>query len=180
MTAQPVSGAVGSWIARMRAGYAGASMLADRLRTPALLLARVVLAYPFWNSGLTKVATVTLFQLGGFRFRLPTPVIGDNAFALFATEFFHGLPRWLTNAFTVASAVGELTLPILLVLGLLTRFAAAGILAMALVIQLFVYPEEWWDVHAWWITVALLLAAQGAGAWSLDRRLRLEAVRAGA
>jgi putative oxidoreductase len=163
-----------SVIAQARARYVDAAKLAERLQPVALLLARIVLAYPFWNSGLGKVSTLTLFEVGGFRFRLPTPMIESATFQLFAHEFFDGLPRWLTNIFAVLSTLGELTLPILVVLGLLTRFAGAGILAMAIVIQLFVYPEEWWAVHSWWITLALLLVAHGGGAWSLDRVWRLE------
>jgi putative oxidoreductase len=156
-------------IAALKQRYLGASRLADRLEAPALLLLRIVLSYPFWNSGLGKVHTLTLFELAGFRIRLPTPVMDSGAFTLFAYEFFPGLPRWLTNIFTVASAIGELALPILVTLGVLTRFGAAGLLVMALVIQIFVYPEEWWPVHSWWIATALLLVARGGGAWSLDR-----------
>jgi putative oxidoreductase len=161
-------------IAALKSHYLDASKLAARAEPAALLLARIVLAYPFWNSGLAKVRTITLFEVGEFRFRLPTPLIESATYQLFALEFFEGLPRWLTNVLAVMSAVGELTLPILVTLGLLTRLGAAGLLAMALVIQLFVYPGEWWAVHSWWIAMALLLVVRGGGAWSLDRRLGLD------
>lgn len=156
-------------IALVRRRYLDASRLAERLEPLALLLVRIVLAHPFWNSGLGKVHTLTLFELAGFRFRLPTPMIENGTYLLFAYEFFEGLPRWLTDIFAVASAVGELTLPVLVALGLLTRFGAAGLLVMTMVIQIFVYPEEWWAVHAWWTATALVLVARGGGAWSLDR-----------
>lgn len=162
-------------IAALKSRYLAGSAFAERLEPAVLLLARVVLGYPFWNSGLGKVHTLTLFELGSFRFRLPTPMIDSGAYLLFAHEFFEGLPRWLTNSFTVASATGELILPVLVVLGLLTRFAAAGILVMTMVIQIFVYPEEWWAVHSWWTTLALVLVVRGGGAWALDRRWGLEA-----
>jgi putative oxidoreductase len=160
-------------IAALKSRYLDASKLAERLEPAALLLARIVLAYPFWSSGLAKVRTLTLFEIGGFRLRLPTPIIEGSTYQLFAYEFFEGLPRWFTNTLATMSAIGELTLPVLVTLGLLTRFGAAGILAMTLVIQLFVYPEEWWAVHSWWATIALVLIVRGAGAWSLDRRLGL-------
>lgn len=162
-------------IALVRRRYLDASRFAERLAPAALLLARIVLAYPFWNSGLGKVNTLTLFELGAFRFRLPTPVIESGTYLLFAYEFFEGLPRWLTNVFAVASTIGELTLPVLVFLGLLTRFAAAGLVVMTMVIQIFVYPEEWWAVHSWWVAMALVLVVRGGGAWSLDRKLGLDA-----
>jgi putative oxidoreductase len=43
---------------------------------------------------------------------------------------------------------------------------------MTLVIQVFVYPDAW-PTHLSWAAPLLLLAARGAGAWSLDRVLRL-------
>jgi putative oxidoreductase len=162
-------------VTELRSIYSDAAKLTERAQPAALLLARIVLAYPFWNSGLGKVNTLTLFEVGSFRFRLPTPVIEDATFLLFAYEFFTGLPRWLTDIFAVMSTIGELTLPVLVVLGLLTRFAAAGLLAMTLVIQIFVYPQEWWAVHSWWAVLSFVLVAHGGGAWSLDRRFGVEA-----
>ena len=57
----------------------------------------------------------------------------------------------------------------MLAFGLLGRYAALGLLGMAVVIQLFVYPGAWWNPHAWWIVVLALLVIRGPGAWSLDR-----------
>ena len=66
------------------------------------------------------------------------------------------------------AASAELSMPVLLVLGLGTRFAAAVLLAMTLVIQLFVYPENWPD-HLLWGSILIYLLTRGAGALSLDR-----------
>jgi putative oxidoreductase len=61
--------------------------------------------------------------------------------------------------------------PILLVLGLGTRFAALGLLGMTTVIEVFVYPDAW-PTHLSWAAILLPLIAKGGGALSLDRLLR--------
>ena len=61
----------------------------------------------------------------------------------------------------------ELACPVLLVLGLLTRFAVAALLAMTAVIQIFVYPEAW-PTHLQWSAMMLVLLSRGAGAFSVD------------
>ncbi len=68
------------------------------------------------------------------------------------------------------AGIGEIVLPILLVLGIGTRFAALGILAMTAIIQLTV-PEGWANFHLPWAAMALTLVVFGAGALSLDRLL---------
>ena len=65
----------------------------------------------------------------------------------------------------------ELAAPIALVLGLATRFAAAAMLGMTLVIQIFVYPGSYPD-HLLWAGPLLFLLLRGAGAWSVDSFLR--------
>jgi putative oxidoreductase len=61
-------------------------------------------------------------------------------------------------------------LPLLLALGLATRFSALGLLAMTAVIQVFVYPAAW-PTHLTWAVGLLYLAGRGGGALSLDRLL---------
>jgi putative oxidoreductase len=67
-------------------------------------------------------------------------------------------------AFVVGSA--EILLPILLVLGLLTRLAGLGLLLMTLVVQLTV--PEGWPIHVTWVAMALAIMAWGPGRISLD------------
>lgn len=126
-----------------------------------LLAARLLLARTFLLSGLTKWDGLS---------------IRDDTFYLFADEYFgkYHLPELLTNAFAIASSVGEIALPLLLAFGLVSRAAALGLFAMTLVIQIFVYPDAWWTVHVWWAGLAVLLAAFGPGAISLDRKLHLD------
>ena len=60
----------------------------------------------------------------------------------------------------------EILLPVLLVLGLATRFAAAALLLMTLVVELTV--PDGWPVHVTWAAMALGIMALGAGRFSLD------------
>src|SRR5262249_58763572 len=64
----------------------------------------------------------------------------------------------------------ELTTPVLLVLGLLTRPAVLVLFGMTAVIQIFVYPEAW-PTHLQWAAMMLVLFARGAGNFSLDNLL---------
>jgi putative oxidoreductase len=68
------------------------------------------------------------------------------------------------------AAAAENIAPVLLVLGLATRPAAAILLAMTAVIEFFVYPDAW-PTHLSWAGLLLPLIARGAGGWSLDRLL---------
>lgn len=134
----------GSFVAML----AWARGLLEHFPTWLLALAfRFAVATVFWRSGLTKIAswdaTVALFDMEYMLPILP-PVLG----AYLATTL-------------------ELGGSALLVLGLATRFAAAALLGMTLVIQLFVYPENWPD-HLLWGSILAYLVTRGAGAISLD------------
>ena len=75
---------------------------------------------------------------------------------------------WLADVFFSLVGYAAYLFPLLLVLGLLTRPAAAALLGMTLVIEVFVYPAAW-PVHLTWAGLLLPLLAYGGGAWSLDR-----------
>jgi len=112
---------------------------------------RLAVAIVFWNSGTTKLAN------------------WDATIQLFAEEYHVPvLPPEL--AATVAASI-ELTTPVLLVLGLLTRPAAAALLGMTTVIEIFVYPEAW-PTHIQWASMLLVLLCRGAGTFSLDWIIR--------
>jgi len=68
------------------------------------------------------------------------------------------------------AATAEHLLPLLLLLGLATRFSALGLLGMTLVIQLFVYPGAY-ATHATWAAALLYLVARGPGLFSIDHLL---------
>lgn len=127
------------------------------LESLALLFTRVVLAGIFWRSGRTKVEEGSLLTLS------------DTTFFLFKEEY-SAVPLPPELAAYMATWAEHL-LPVLLVLGLGTRLSALALIGMTLVIQIFVYPEAWWTVHALWLAMALQLVTRGPGSLSLDRLL---------
>ncbi len=146
---------------RLRA-CAHAETAMDKMARIARLVAqpvlRLALAVPFWDSGLTK-------WVGFFK-------LSPAATYLFAEEFklhLPGGPYHLPYPTLLApmDAVMEIVLPILLVLGLGTRFAALGLLVMTGVIEL-VVPDGWANFHLPWAGLALAIIALGAGPLSLD------------
>jgi putative oxidoreductase len=64
----------------------------------------------------------------------------------------------------------ELTTPVLLVLGLLTRPAAFALLGMTSVIEIFVYPQAW-PTHIQWAAMLFILLCRGPGHFSLDHAI---------
>jgi putative oxidoreductase len=120
------------------------------------LLLRVFPALVFWQSGQTKV--------DGWR-------IKDSTWFLFEQEY--ALPLIPSDVAAVLATVAEHLLPVLLILGLLTRLSALGLLAMTAVIQLFVYPDAW-VTHGLWMAALLAVVAQGPGRWSADHFLGLD------
>ncbi len=63
--------------------------------------------------------------------------------------------------------VQELTIPILLFLGLATRIATLPLLGMIAVIQVFVYPNAY-NEHLVWGAILVLLLTRGPGVFSID------------
>jgi len=119
------------------------------------LLARGSIAYTFWSSGRTKVS--------GFL------DISDSTFFLFEQEY--AVPLIPSQIAAHIATYAEHFFPILLILGLFTRFAALSLLVMTSVIQIFVYPDAW-SVHMWWTLAMLYLMKYGAGVISLDHLMR--------
>jgi len=125
--------------------------LAGRIPDTLILIgARLFPAAVFWLSGRTK--------MDGFAMR-------DATFFLFENEY--ALPLIPPDLAAYLATAAEHAFPVLLVLGLGTRVAAAALLGMTLVIQVFVYPGAW-VTHGLWATCFLLLIARGAGVVSLD------------
>jgi len=120
----------------------------------ALLVTRFALAGIFWRSGRTKVEEGTWLQLS------------DVQIYLFESDF-SGVPIPPSIAAPMA-LYAETLFPILLVLGLATRFSALSLLIMTLVIQFFVFPDAWWNVHIIWAALAAMLITRGGGIFSVD------------
>jgi putative oxidoreductase len=71
---------------------------------------------------------------------------------------------------TVAARIAmiqELTVPLLLFLGLATRVATVPLLGMLAVIQIFVYPNAWTE-HLVWASILVFLLTRGPGILSID------------
>jgi putative oxidoreductase len=122
-------------------------------RVPYAVLAlplRFAVATVFWNSAMAKLAnwetTISLFT-DDYKVPLLPPELAANM------------------ALTI-----ELTTPVLLVLGLFTRFTALVLLGMITVIEIFVYPQAW-PTHLQWAAMLLVLLFRGAGAASVDHWL---------
>ena len=87
--------------------------------------------------------------------------------------------QWIVERFANMAGIMEILLPILLVLGLTSRLAAAGLLTMTLVIERLVFPDadSWWGSHVWWAAILFVIVARGPGRFSLDRLFKLESSR---
>jgi len=133
-------------------------------------LARFALAATFWRSGQTKVEGLAIDFIEG-HFTLGWPRLSENSVALFRDEY--QLPLLPPELAATLAATGEHLLPLLLLAGLGTRFAALGLLGMTAVIQLFVYPGAY-PTHGVWAAALLLLIARGPGRCSLDAVLGWE------
>jgi len=119
-------------------------------RVPYAVLAiplRIAVATVFWNSAMTKLAD---WNAALFLFT------DENQVPLLPPEL----------AANLALSI-EVTTPVLLVLGLLTRPAALVLLGMTAVIEIFVYPQAW-PTHIQWAAMLLILLCRGAGTFSLD------------
>ena len=139
-----------------------ANRLVQPIATPSLVLLvlRLALAVPFWRSGVLK--------WGGF-LRL-----NDTAVTLFSEEFMLHLPGGpyhfpAPTLMAFLSGCGEIMFPILLVLGLGTRFAGLGLLFMTAIVELTV--PDGWPIHLTWAAMALALMAYGPVNVSRDHLL---------
>jgi putative oxidoreductase len=136
-----------------------ASRLVQAAAVPSLVqfVMRVALAVPFWRSGILK--------WNGFL------KLSDTAVTLFTDEFMLHLPGGPYHypapaVMAFLSGCGEITFPILLVVGLATRFAALGLLLMTLIVELTI--PTGWPMHITWAAMALGIMAWGPGRFSID------------
>jgi putative oxidoreductase len=142
-------------MARVAAFVLAAVKWANRFPAPLLgLIVRVGIADVFWRSGQTKVS--------GWH-------VTDSAIQLFRDEYKLPLlpPEWAANL----AALQEHLFSFLLVVGLASRLSALVLLGMTVVIEIFVYPENWPD-HLLWAGALLYVIARGPGRISLDALIR--------
>jgi putative oxidoreductase len=123
-------------------------------RVPYTLLAiplRLAVATVFWDSAMAHLAN------------------WQTTLELFETEY--ALPFIPPAPAAYLAVAIELSTPPLLVLGLLTRPAAAALLGMTSVIEVFVYPLAW-PTHIQWAAMLLVLLCRGPGRLSVDWLIR--------
>jgi putative oxidoreductase len=163
MTIVGQNSSVGGKLRSMALLVEKASVLVRWIAQPSLaqLLLRVAIAVPFWRSGILK--------WDGFL------QLNDTAVTLFSDEFMLHLPGGpypfpapMVMAFL--SGCGEIIFPVLLVLGLGTRFAALGLLCMTAVVELTV--PDGWPIHITWAAMAFAIMAWGPGRISIDYLIR--------
>ena len=124
------------------------------------LMFRLGLAHEFFASGLTKINGWGVFETWHVT---PTTIL------LFEEEY--KVPVLPPEIAANLAAMVELTCPLLLAVGLASRFAALPMLGMTIVIQTFVYPDAW-PTHIVWAATLLLVITRGAGVFSLDHLIR--------
>ncbi len=129
--------------------YNAFSAFAISIVTPlANLWARIYVGLVFFRSGQAKLADF------------------EETIEFFADDW--ALPFLPAEPAAYLATAGELILPILLILGLFTRVGALGLLLMAIVIQVFVFPM---NEHYYWMIILALLVGQGGSKLSVDHLL---------
>jgi len=157
---------------------------ADKLQSLALLFARIAVGRVFLKSGLAKwdgffkfnPGTYDLFEYEFFcpdEIRKGALYLCDKGQADYTNETM----RFVIDRFANLAGVTEVLFGVAIIVGLYSRLAALGLLAMTLFIQFFVYPDlaSWWGSHAWWAVCLLIVIAMGPGKISLDRVFKLDA-----
>ena len=128
------------------------------------LLGRFSIAAIFWKSGQTKIQGFAIDIVSG-EYSFGIPRLSDSAVELFRSEY--RLPLIPPELAAPLAAFAEHLFPLLLLIGLASRFSALALLVMTLTIQLLVYPDAW-PTHGVWAAVLLFLIARGPGVISLD------------
>lgn len=157
---------------------------ADKLQWIALLFARIAVGRVFLKSGLAKwngflKFSPDTYDLFEYEFFCPDEIrkgalyLCDKAVADYTNE----TTRFIIDRFANLAGVMEVALGVAIIVGLYSRLAALGLLAMTLFIQFFVFPDmaSWWGSHAWWAACLLAVLAYGPGKLSLDKVFKLDA-----
>lgn len=136
--------------------YKNVIKLSDMTLSPLLDLAiRLYMANIFWKAGKLKYETY---------------VNEGWESVVYQFEEYHPVPGIDPNLAAIGGTAGELILPVLLALGLFTRFGAAGLLVMTMVIQLAV-PEDYGvsnPEHYMWMLLLAVPILKGGGILSID------------
>jgi putative oxidoreductase len=137
------------------------------------LVLRLVMARTFFVAGQSKVEgpaiPIAVPGIDGPVANVILPMsVKDGTYQLFDQL---GLSVPSSFAAPVVCAI-EFILPIVLVLGFATRFAANVLLLMTVTIALATGGAMFWSLHVYWISILLVLMSLGPGLISVDHLLR--------
>jgi putative oxidoreductase len=135
---------------------------------------RLLMARMFFFEGQEKIEGPVvplkwIFRNADFSVTLPAD-INDAALQALLAQYANLPMPTMTAAYLFTYA--EFVLPLCLVIGFATRFAALGLLLMTLLIQFYVLPQLWWSTHVYWVAILMVLMSIGPGAVSLDALIR--------
>lgn len=180
--ARKQSAAVAAGLAKAKAIAGGSKRRADRTMIAAFvdsfiysliaLALRVVIARVFFLDGQTRIDGPRVpVSMWDFDFTVILPLeVKTAAFTdVIARMLGVPLPSGL-GAYLIAYA--EFALPIMLLLGFGSRFAAFGLLLVTALLQLFVQPEMLWTAHVYWMSILMVLLSLGPGQISIDHLIR--------
>ncbi len=153
------------------------------------LALRLVMARVFFLDGQSKVVglpvslpeAVQNFSFQGFSLKalnlsVLLPVDVAPATIAFFTSRFVGSPLPPSLMASIVS-YAEFILPVMLVLGFASRFAAVGMLMLTALFQIYLIPSALWTTHIYWAAMLLVIVSRGPGAVSLDHIVRMFAKR---
>jgi putative oxidoreductase len=138
------------------------------------LALRLVMARVFFLSGQTKIegpGVPIQWPTAGIDVSVTLPAaIRATTLQLFETQYTDLPMTPVVAAYLFSYA--EFVLPICLLLGFATRFAAVGLLALTMLLQIYVAPAMWWSLHVYWVSILMVLVSLGPGAISIDALIR--------
>jgi putative oxidoreductase len=172
-------------LATKRARRSRRAFIAALLFLPYSLVAlvlRLLIARVFFLDGQARIEgprlayNIPRFDFHGIGLRgldlsviVPTQAKVSTVAALFDYLESAMLSTFLAYVFCFA----EFALPIMLVLGIGTRFVALGLIGVTVLMQLYIAPQALWTAHVYWGAILIVLMSLGAGKISVDHIVRL-------
>jgi putative oxidoreductase len=138
---------------------------------------RLLMAREFFLDGQTLISGPRLSQtVYGFDFSamLPMQVRAETISNFVAQYGALPVPPMLA-AYIVSYA--EFILPVMLLIGFGTRFAALALLIITGLIDFYVMPQALWTEHIYWAAILLVLLSRGPGVFSIDHFIKLASRR---
>ncbi len=133
--------------------------------------ARFAVGLFFFRSALTRVDQK--IDIGFMSIPLPWTIKSNQEFVFAEYKYFgHAIPEWIHGILMHPVIWAESFIPILLMLGLASRFAAAVLFVMALVIGLVIYPDFFSRETLVIVVLAAMIMKGGPGVVALDAPIR--------